>query len=143
MSLDQARAKLAKAQLALVQALTRQTSAPDDFDVSRLQVAADALIQKRVRHVERAWPSLRRAFGPRFLDRFAEFAVVSARAAIANAAAADNARGPAQPGHPFVGDGPRSAIRSASAPPTPIVPRIPVAPSGTHRGDFFSGRRAL
>ena len=78
MSLDQARAKLAKAQLALVQALTRQTSAPDDFDVSRLQVAADALIQKRVRHVDRAWPSLRRAFGPRFLDRFAEFAVTAA-----------------------------------------------------------------
>lgn len=78
MSLDHARSLLAKAQIALVQALTRQTSAPDDFDVSRLQVAADALIQKRVRHVDRAWPSLRRAFGPRLLDRFAEFAVTAA-----------------------------------------------------------------
>ena len=77
MPLDHARAKLAKAQLALVQTLTRRIRSPGDFDAARLQAAADALIQKRTRSVSRAWPSLRRALGRRFLDQFTEFAATA------------------------------------------------------------------
>jgi hypothetical protein len=78
MSVDHVRAKLAKAQLALVQALTRRPIAIDDFDGPRLQAAAAALFQKRARSVGRAWSSLRRALGARFLDQFAGFATTAA-----------------------------------------------------------------
>ena len=77
MSLDRARVKLAKAQLALVQALTGRTTVLADFDKSRWWAAADALLQKRARQVDRAWPSLRRVLDPRFLERFAEFAATA------------------------------------------------------------------
>ncbi len=77
MSLDHARVRLAKAQSALVQALLRRTSSPHDFADARLQAAAEALIQKRAGSVGRAWPGLRCALGPCFLDRFAEFAATT------------------------------------------------------------------
>jgi len=78
MPTEHARAKLAEAQLELVEALTgEKTSALDGFDESRLQAAAVALIQKRARSVGRAWPALRRSLGLRFMARFTEFAATT------------------------------------------------------------------
>lgn len=93
MSLDHVRARLAKAQFALVQALSQQTIALGNFDASRLQAAADALIQKRACSVSRTWPALWHSLGRVFMDRFTEFAATTS---------IPRRGGPLADGHAFV-----------------------------------------
>ncbi|MEK6288484.1 MAG: hypothetical protein AABO57_22430 [Acidobacteriota bacterium] len=66
-----ARRRLAAAQLELVRALVSNEIAPAEFDNSRIQATADALLLKRAHAVAGAWPSLARSLGSAFDDRFA------------------------------------------------------------------------
>lgn len=69
-----ARKRLAAAQLELVRALVERKRAPDGFNNSRIQAAADALLRKRARAVAHAWPQLVRSLGATFDDRFTLYA---------------------------------------------------------------------
>ena len=69
-----ARTKLAAEQLELVRALVGRASAPAEFDSSRMQATAEALLLKRSNSVARAWPELARSLGDTFEDRFARYA---------------------------------------------------------------------
>lgn len=69
-----ARKRLAAAQLELVRALVSNEIAPAEFDSSRIQATADALLLKRAHSVAHAWPGLARSLGPAFDERFALFA---------------------------------------------------------------------
>ncbi|HKQ03627.1 MAG TPA: hypothetical protein VJ464_00735 [Blastocatellia bacterium] len=71
---EEARQQLARLQAQLVGALVEGTTAPADFDGSRLAAAAEALISKRARAVARAWPQLARVFGDEFAASFASYA---------------------------------------------------------------------
>ena len=69
-----ARTRIAADQTGLVRALVGNGIAPKGFDGSRVQAAAGALLLKRAHSVARAWPSLARSLGPKFDERFAEYA---------------------------------------------------------------------
>src|SRR5262249_47592483 len=64
-------------QAALVKALTSGTAPPADFDVARIEAAAEALARKRCRGVARTWPALRRALAESFEPRFAAFSAAT------------------------------------------------------------------
>ncbi|MFP2957219.1 hypothetical protein ACLEPN_05140 [Myxococcus sp. 1LA] len=69
-----ARARLAREQKELVRALGVGAPVPAGFDASRVLAAAQSLISKRRRSVERAWPSLAAALGPDFAPCFEQWA---------------------------------------------------------------------
>jgi len=69
-----ARKRLAEAQLELVRALVSNEIAPAEFDSSRVQATADALLLKRSHSVAQAWPGLARSLGSAFDERFALYA---------------------------------------------------------------------
>jgi hypothetical protein len=71
---DEARARLAAAQAALVAAVAGDGDVPPGFDRSRLGAAAASLAAKRSRAAARAWPGLADALGDDFARRFAAFA---------------------------------------------------------------------
>lgn len=68
------RTKLAVEQLELVRALAGHVPAPAEFDGSRIQAAADALLQKRSHSVARVWPEIARSLGDTFANHFALYA---------------------------------------------------------------------
>lgn len=67
-------AELARAQAALVAALTGTGPTPAGFDAGRLEVARKALLRKRSGEVAKSWPLLRAALGARFLPAFSSWA---------------------------------------------------------------------
>jgi hypothetical protein len=69
-----ARERLARAQEELVRALGTGAAPPAGFDAERLRVAAQALVDKRRRLVERRWPTLASALGADFAPRFEAWA---------------------------------------------------------------------
>lgn len=69
-----ARKRLAAAHLELLRALVRDEIAPAEFDSSRIQTTADALLRKRSHSVANAWPRLARSLGSEFDERFALYA---------------------------------------------------------------------
>ncbi|MCP3144500.1 hypothetical protein [Pyxidicoccus xibeiensis] len=69
-----ARERLARAQEALALALGTGAPVPPGFDVERVRAAARALVDKRRRWVERAWPVLTVALGADFVPRFESWA---------------------------------------------------------------------
>lgn len=71
---NDARKRLAAAQLELLCALVGREIAPAEFDSSRIQATANALMLKRARSVARAWPQLARSLGSAFDHRFALYA---------------------------------------------------------------------
>ncbi len=68
------RAALAQQQAKLVAALTRQASTPEGFDAAHIDRSASALINKRMRIVEKGWPTLAAALGNDFRETFRQFA---------------------------------------------------------------------
>jgi hypothetical protein len=69
-----ARARLARAQEELVRALGTDAPVPPGFDAGRVRASALALLDKRRRLVERAWPLLASALGTDFAPRFKAWA---------------------------------------------------------------------
>lgn len=69
-----ARSRLASAQAALVHALVAGGEPPAGFTPERLRLAAQSLLNKRVREVAQAWPALLDALNDRFAPRFRDFA---------------------------------------------------------------------
>ena len=65
-----ARERLARAQAELARALGQGAPVPEGFDAERVRAAADALLSKRRRLVQRAWPRLAGALGEDFRARF-------------------------------------------------------------------------
>jgi hypothetical protein len=55
---DEDRQRLAAEQSRLVEALAARGATPDDFDTSRVDLAARTLFQKRVRTIDKIWPGL-------------------------------------------------------------------------------------
>jgi ribosomal protein L34E len=74
MSRRTAREIMAEAQASLVRALARGAPVPAGFDTERVREAAVALVSKRRRWVERAWPGLAAALGESFRSRFESWA---------------------------------------------------------------------
>jgi hypothetical protein len=68
------RARLARAQAALVDALTRGAPPPPGFDAGRVALAARALSSKRARGIARACPAAARALGSEFERAVADYA---------------------------------------------------------------------
>jgi hypothetical protein len=66
--------RLARAQAALVAALTAGVPPPPGFDSDRLWAAAKVLREKRRRSVAYEFPEVPRALGSRFPSRFEEYA---------------------------------------------------------------------
>ncbi|WP_224244919.1 hypothetical protein [Hyalangium gracile] len=75
MSSQAARERLARTQAALVRALAQGAPAPAGFDTERVRESAAALLSKRRRWVERAWPRLAAALGESFRSRFDAWAL--------------------------------------------------------------------
>ena len=71
---NDARKRLAAAQLELVRALVSNEIMPAEFDSARIQATADALLLKRSHSVAHAWPGLARSLGSSFDERFAVYA---------------------------------------------------------------------
>nr|BDT35078.1 hypothetical protein MFMH1_47470 [Myxococcus sp. MH1] len=69
-----ARERQARAQAELVRALGVGAPVPPGFDEARVLAAAQSLMSKRRRGVERAWPLLASALGPDFSPRFEQWA---------------------------------------------------------------------
>lgn len=69
-----AREQLAREQAELVRALGVGAPVPAGFDTSRVLAAAQSLISKRRRGVERAWPALAAVLGPDFAHGFEQWA---------------------------------------------------------------------
>lgn len=69
-----AREELARAQAELLRALGEGGPVPEGFDAARLRATADALVAKRRRLVERAWPGLVALLGERFAGDFEAWA---------------------------------------------------------------------
>ncbi|MFP2933812.1 hypothetical protein ACLESO_53515 [Pyxidicoccus sp. 3LG] len=69
-----ARERLARAQEELARALGTGAPVPAGFDAERVRAAGRALMDKRRRLVERAWPSLALALGADFTSRFESWA---------------------------------------------------------------------
>jgi hypothetical protein len=69
-----ARKKLATAQLELVRALVGQEDVPVEFDRSRIEATARALLSKRARALACRWPRLTGALGHSFDDLFRAYA---------------------------------------------------------------------
>jgi len=65
-----ARERLGRAQAELARALGQGAPVPEGFDVERVRAAADSLLSKRRRWVQRAWPRLAEALGEDFRPRF-------------------------------------------------------------------------
>jgi hypothetical protein len=66
--------RLAADYAAVALAVTGAGDVLDGFDAARVAVTRDALMNKRVRAVARAWPGLARELGDEFSARFAAFA---------------------------------------------------------------------
>lgn len=73
-SSQEARARLAEAQASLVRALAQGSPVPTGFDAERVRESAAALLSKRRRWVERAWPRLAAGLGESFRSRFETWA---------------------------------------------------------------------
>lgn len=71
------RAQLGQLETDLLAALVGKAAAPSGFNAQRLEVAADLLTRKRIRAAASAWPTLARALGEQFSERFAAFAAVT------------------------------------------------------------------
>jgi hypothetical protein len=71
---DGARARLAEREAVLVAALVAGAPTPPGLDVDRVAVQSDALIAKRRRVVQRAWPELAAALGDDFGPAFESWA---------------------------------------------------------------------
>ncbi|WP_205519437.1 hypothetical protein [Pyxidicoccus caerfyrddinensis] len=69
-----ARARLARAQEELVRALGTGAPVPPGFDAERVRASALALLDKRRRLVQRAWPGLASALNTDFAPRFEAWA---------------------------------------------------------------------
>ncbi|MFY1832005.1 hypothetical protein ACN47A_39260 [Myxococcus fulvus] len=69
-----ARERQARAQAELVRALGVGDPVPQGFDESRVLAAAQSLMSKRRRGVERTWPRLASALGSDFAPRFEQWA---------------------------------------------------------------------
>ena len=67
---DEARLQLMRDQSALIRALVQSGTVPDEFDNERLQIAAQALVYKRMRSVARNCPNLTAALGDQFSTLF-------------------------------------------------------------------------
>ena len=65
---------LAAAQARLVTALHGAAPPPDGFDHEQVRTAAEALLNKRMRGVEKAWPQLAQSLGHDFRHLFARYA---------------------------------------------------------------------
>lgn len=72
-----AREELARAQAELVRALGAGGPVPEGFDAERVRAAADSLLSKRRRQVQRAWPVLVKALGETFAGTFDAWARVN------------------------------------------------------------------
>ena len=68
------RQDLAARQLQLVNSLLGQAPPPEGFDAQRLTAAGQALLQKRMRAVAKAWPALSIVPGVNFAEAFARYA---------------------------------------------------------------------
>ncbi|HEX5752496.1 MAG TPA: hypothetical protein VFZ09_40195 [Archangium sp.] len=71
---DDARHRLERAQAGFLRALTGSAPSPPGFERSDVEAAAESLASKRRRAVARTWPSLARALGDGFRERFDAFA---------------------------------------------------------------------
>jgi hypothetical protein len=69
-----ARRRLAARQAALLSALVAGAPPPAGMDAERVAVQAEALIAKRRRVAQRAWPELAAALGDEFAPAFEEYA---------------------------------------------------------------------
>jgi hypothetical protein len=69
-----ARARLAAQQAELVRALVAGAAVPTEFAADRVELAARALVNKRLREVARVWPALVEALGEAFEPRFRAYA---------------------------------------------------------------------
>lgn len=65
-----ARERLARAQAELARALALGAPVPEGFNAERVQAAADSLLAKRRRQVQRVWPVLAAALGEEYAARF-------------------------------------------------------------------------
>ncbi len=65
-----ARERLARRQEELARALGLGTPVPAGFDAERVRAAAQALVSKRRRQVQRTWPALAEALGKSFAEHF-------------------------------------------------------------------------
>jgi hypothetical protein len=74
-----ARRRLAARQEALLSALVAGASPPAGVDAERVTVQAEALIAKRRRVAQRAWPELAAALGEGFATAFDEYARATPR----------------------------------------------------------------
>lgn len=70
----ESRNRLAESQAELIRSLALEQPAPDGFDPSRFEAAADAFMNKRARSIAHAWPALARALGESFNQTFIEYA---------------------------------------------------------------------
>lgn len=68
------RATLADRQKQLVDALTHSGNAPEGFDAGQVATAADALLKKRIRTAQIAWPELHAALAECFDALFKAYA---------------------------------------------------------------------
>ena len=68
------RRSLANAQAELVKSLRTGSPPPSGFDAQKVSIAAHALLAKRARLVQKAWPELHDILGPNFAAYFAEYA---------------------------------------------------------------------
>lgn len=74
MSLPDARRRLAELQGELVRALVAGGPVPAGLDARQVAVASRSLVNKRLREVALAWPSLVEALGDRFVACFRTYA---------------------------------------------------------------------
>lgn len=65
-----ARERLARAQAELARALALGAPVPEGFNTERVRAAADSLLTKRRRQVQRMWPTLAAALGEEYGARF-------------------------------------------------------------------------
>jgi hypothetical protein len=71
---DPRRAELARRQAHLVRALQGDAPLPEGFDAEQVGRAADSLVRKRARSVQKTWPATARALGDRFDQHFTAYA---------------------------------------------------------------------
>jgi hypothetical protein len=73
------RRRLAARQAALLSALVTSAPVPPGLDADRVAVQAEALIAKRRRTAQRAWPELAAALGNAFVPAFEDYARATPR----------------------------------------------------------------
>ncbi|HYG73614.1 MAG TPA: hypothetical protein VEK08_01175 [Planctomycetota bacterium] len=71
--LESERSTLAARQLELIAALTADAAVPENFEPSRVRLAAEMLFNKRRRGVQKSWPKLCEALGAQFPVEFQAF----------------------------------------------------------------------